>query len=396
MNLDRLIQQESAEGVLLRHRLHRIPELAMHETQTAAIIREQLTAAGIRYIAGVPEAPTATIAHIGDESRPCIALRADIDALPITESTHLAYASEHPGQMHACGHDGHTAILLTVAKVLSQLQDQLDVCVKLVFQPAEEAIGGARFLCNAGVLDGRIGPRAAAIFGLHGWPTLPVGTVCTRPGAIMAATDGFEVIVNGRGCHGAQPHMGRDPIVAGAEMVINLQQVISREIDPTDTGVVTVGKFHAGQAINIIPDQALLAGTIRSINPASRQIMIDGITRRMKGIAAAHDCRVQLTWNDGYPATINDPAMAAYVASTAQSTLGPGHYQLLEKPSLAAEDFAIYLQQTPGCFFFLGVCPESVKSYPGLHSDLYDFTDAALPIGVRMFVSLALNWSKRA
>lgn len=395
MDVELLIQQESAAAVALRHELHRIPELALQEFKTAELIRRQLAACGVKFTAGVEKAPTATIAHIGDESKPCIALRADIDALPITEQTGLPYTSEHAGRMHACGHDGHTAILLTVAKILSQITDQLDVCIKLIFQPAEEAVGGARHLCSAGVLNGRVGPRASAIFGLHGWPTLPVGTVATKPGAIMAATDGFMAVIHGKGCHGAQPHMGRDPIVAGAEAVLSLQQVISRELDPTDTGVVTIGQFQAGQAINIIPTDARLAGTLRSITPEARQLMIRGINRRINGVAQANDCTATIDWFEGYPATINDPAMAAYVGQIAGDALGADRFISLKKPSLTAEDFAMYLLQTPGCFFFLGVKPQSVEAYPGLHSDHYDFTDAAIPVGVKMFLSLVLGWNKR-
>ncbi len=249
------IQSQAGRTAELRHRLHQIPELGFAEFKTAAAIRAELDRIGIKFIAGVENAPTATIAWIGDVSKPCVALRADIDALPIIEQTGLPYASTHGGTMHACGHDGHTSTLLGVAEILKSIERDLPVCVKFIWQPAEEGGGGGEVLCKAGVLDGRIGPKVAAIFGLHGWPGMPVGYVSTRPGELLAATDGFTASFIGVGCHGAYPHLGRDPIVTACEAVMNLQQFVSREFDPTDAAVITVGTFHAGTATNVIPDR---------------------------------------------------------------------------------------------------------------------------------------------
>ncbi|HEX8915332.1 MAG TPA: amidohydrolase, partial [Humisphaera sp.] len=215
----------------LRHRLHRIPELGYQEFETAKVIRAELDRLGIPYVAGVEGAPTATIAWVGDTSKPCVALRADIDALPIVEQTGLPYASTHAGRMHACGHDGHTTVLLGAAAVLKDMAAELPVCVKFLWQPAEEGGGGGDILCKAGALDGRIGPKVAAIFGLHGWPGLPVGVVASKPGVLLAATDQFYATFVGRGCHGAFPHAGIDPIPAAAEAVLSLQQFVSRELD---------------------------------------------------------------------------------------------------------------------------------------------------------------------
>jgi amidohydrolase len=372
----------------LRHRLHRIPEIGYEEFKTAAAIRTELDGLGIEHVDGVPDAPTATIAWIGDTSKPCVALRADIDALPIAEQTGLAYASTHAGCMHACGHDGHTATLIGVAATLKDGIADLPVCVKFLWQPAEEGGGGAERLVDAGVLDGRIGPKVRAIFGLHGWPGLPVGTVATKPGALLAATDNFQATFVGRGCHGAFPHLGRDPIVAASEAVLSLQQFVSRELDPTDAAVITVGKFTAGTTTNVIPDIATLDGTARTLTPETRVQIAAAIERRCSGIADANDCSLRFEWIPGYPSTVNDPAMADYVATVAKATVGPDRYLPVGRPSMGGEDFAYYLQQVPGCFFLVGVVPPGKQHYPSLHSDRYDFTDAALAVGMRMFIEL--------
>jgi amidohydrolase len=392
-DLHHLIESQQSRSAELRRRLHQIPELGYQEVKTAAAIRDELDRIGLKYISGVSDAPTATIAWIGDPNKPCVALRADIDALPITEQTGLAYASTHPGTMHACGHDGHTSTLLGVAEVLKSIERELPVCVKFLWQPAEEGGGGANILCKAGALDGRIGPKVSAIFGLHGWPGMPVGVISTKPGELLAATDTFAAIFVGRGCHAAFPHFGRDPIVAAAEAVVNLQQFVSREMDPTDSAVVTVGQFHAGTATNIIPDRAVIEGTARTLNEPARQRIRESIERRCRGIAMASGCELEFAWEHGYPPTVNDPAMADYVAKIAKRTFGEMHYVPAGRPVMGGEDFAYYLEKVPGCFFLVGVAPGNAP-YPPLHSDRFDFTDAALGVGMRMFAELVLNFGK--
>jgi amidohydrolase len=379
----------------VRHALHRIPELGYEEVKTAAAIREELARLGVECVAGVSNAPTATIAVIGDRSKPCVALRSDIDALPIAEQTGLPYASNHAGRMHACGHDGHTATLLATAAVLKEIARDLPVCVKFLWQPAEEGGGGADRLIQAGALDGRIGPRVDAIFGLHGWPGLKVGMVATKPGALLAATDQFVATFEGRGCHGAFPHLGTDPIVTACEAVLNLQQFVSREMDPTEPAVVTVGTIHAGTATNIIPDVATIEGTARTLTEPARQRVGRAIERRCRGIASANACDLRFQWEHGYPPTINDPAMADYVAAVAREAVGPDRYFPIPRPSMGGEDFAYYLQKVPGCFFLVGVDPPDCDRYPPLHSDRYDFTDAAIGVGVRMFVELVRRFGAR-
>ena len=392
------VEPSLARAVAIRHRLHQIPEIGYEEFKTAALIREELDALGIEHVDGVPEAPTATIAWIGDASgaRPCVALRADIDALPILENTGLPYASHHRGFMHACGHDGHTATLLGVAAVLKAMEADLHACVKLIWQPAEEGGGGAERLVEEGVLDGTIGPKVDAIFGLHGWPGLPVGVVATKPGPLLAATDNFIATFVGRGCHGAYPHLGLDPIVTAAEAVLNLQQFVSRELDPTEPAVVTVGKFHAGTATNVIPDTATIEGTARTLSEAARNLIGKAIERRCAGIAEANDCDLRFDWIEGYPPTVNDALMADYVARVARQAVGSDKFLPVARPSMGGEDFAYYLQKVPGCFFLVGVVPPGREHYPPLHSDRYDFTDAALGVGMKMFVELVMQFGQRA
>jgi len=388
-----LSKKQLPEVIQLRHQMHRIPELAYEEFKTAALIREQLQRLGLQFVAGVANAPTATIAHIGSTGKPCIALRADIDALPITELTRLPYASTHAGRMHACGHDGHSATLLGVAAALKSIEKELPVCVKLFWQPAEEGGAGAKRLIEAGLLDGRIGPKALAVFGLHGWPGLPVGKVSTKGGALLAATDNFIVEFIGSGTHAAYPNLGRDPIVTACEAVLNLQQVVSRDFDPTEPAVVTVGKIHAGTATNVIPDTAVLEGTVRTLNDVHRTIAREAMERRCTGIAIANGCRVNFTWIDGYPPTINDPKSADFVAKVAREALGSDAFIPATRSSMGGEDFAYYLEKAPGCFFFVGTCPVDRQQYPPLHSDLYDFTDTALEVGMRMFLEIVRKFA---
>ncbi|MBV8782482.1 MAG: amidohydrolase, partial [Phycisphaerae bacterium] len=303
--------------------------------------------------------------------------------------------SENPGRMHACGHDGHISTLLGTAAALKAIEERLDVCVKLFWQPAEEGGGGASRLVKAGLLDGRIGPKAHAVFGLHGWPGLPVGKVSTRAGALLASTDSFSARFVGSGTHAAYPHMGRDPIVAAAEAVMNIQQISSRDFDPTEPVVVTVGMFHAGTATNVIPDDAIIEGTVRTLTDASKEIARQSLDRRLAGVAAANGCTVNFEWFDGYPATINDPAMAAFVADVARAEIGEASFLPAARPSMGGEDFAYYLQKIPGCFFLVGTCPHHRHEYPPLHSDLYDFTDQAISTGMRMFLGIVQRFATK-
>jgi amidohydrolase len=393
--VDELVFAQWPIATALRHRLHRIPELGYEEFKTAALIRTELDALGLTYTAGVDGAPTATIAVIGDTAKPCVALRADIDALPIVEQTGVPYASTHPGRMHACGHDGHTATLLGVAAILKRLADAgaLNCCVKLMWQPAVEGGGGAEKLVAAGALNGRIGPKVSAVFGLHGWPGLKVGTIATRPGALLAATDTWQATFIGKGCHAAFPHSGIDPIVVACDAVTSLQQFVAREVNPVEPAVITVGRIQGGTASNVIPDAVEIEGTARTLTPTLRAKIRESIERRCRAAALAGRCELKFEWWDGYPPTVNDPAMTEYVAATARATFGVDRFYLAPFPSMGGEDFAYYLEKVPGCFFLVGVEPaDATAAHPPLHSDRYDFTDAALAVGMRMFVELVRNY----
>ncbi len=378
--------------IQLRHRLHAIPEIGYQEHQTADLIRQELDRLRIPHLPGPPDAATATIALIGDDRKPCIALRADIDALPITERTGAPYASTHPGLMHACGHDGHAAMLLGAAAVLKSVESDLDCCVKLIFQQAEETGRGAERLVSAGVLDGRVGPKVSAIFGIHGWPGLPVGTVSTRPGPLMAACDDFAIVIRGQGGHAAFPHTTRDPIVAAAQTIVQLQSIVSRQLDPTEPLVVSVSQISAGTATNIIPDECHLAGTVRSLSQQVRPWVKEAIEHCVQTTASAGRCQARITWRPSCPATINDPAMADFVAAVARDTLGSDQFIAAARASMGGEDFSYYLEKVPGCFFMIGLCPADCHTYPSLHSDQMDFPDAALATGIRMHVGLAKSF----
>jgi amidohydrolase len=320
----------------------------------------------------------------GPPGAPVVALRADMDALPIQEESNLPYRSCVPGVMHACGHDGHTAALLGAAAVLSTLQDRLPVSVRLIFQPAEETVNGAEALCVAGVLNG-----VDTIFALHGWPDLDIGAVGIRSGPIMASADTFDIVVRGAGGHAAYPHSTVDPIVVGAGIVQALQSIASREISPLEPVVVTVAQFHAGTAHNIIPGTAELKGTVRCFSKDLRQTMAQRLERVVSGVCRAHRADYSFVYAFGTPPTVNDPVAAAHVASVGAEILGPERVVPLDHPSMGGEDFAYYLERVPGAMFRLGVGANS----PALHTPKYNFPDEALPYAVKMLAALALGYA---
>ncbi len=393
MDLAELVKQYHPHAVELRHSLHQAPQLAYQETLAAELIRRELARLQIPFVPGPSSAPTATLAFLGlqDDLQGAIAFRADIDALPIAEMTGAAYASRHPGTMHACGHDGHTASLLGAAAILKQIEGQLPRRITLIFQPAEEGGGGAARLIEAGALDGRLGPKVAAIFGLHGWPGLPLGVISSRPGPLMAATDGFAVTVRGVGGHGAFPHLGHDPLTTACSMVGNLQQIVSRDLDPVEPAIVTVGQIHAGTAINIIPDEAHFCGTLRTLNDSTRRRAMEALNRRCRGIAQAGGCEASVSWSEGYPALVNDPRMTEHVATIARAALGPTGYLPAGAPCMGAEDFSHYLLKIPGCFFFLGLQAADQPPLASLHHCGFDFPDQALAVAMRIWSELALS-----
>ena len=393
MRTESIVRDELPRVTELRRAFHRVPELGFEEHETAAMIRGELDRLGLPFEAGPAGAETATVSVFGPRGKPCVALRADIDALPIEEKTGLPWQSTRPGVMHACGHDGHAATLLGAAAVLKELQHALPARVMLIFQPAEEGGGGGKRLMDAGLATGAFGPEPQAIFGLHGWPGLPTGCVSSRPGPLLAATDTFALTVRGSGGHAAMPHAARDPVVAAAEVVLNLQQVASRDFDPVEPVVVTVGKIHGGTATNVIPDEVTIEGTARTLTPQARRQVREAIARRASAAASAGGCAAEMVWHEGYPPTVNDATAFGHVARQAKQAFGPAAFVPAARPAMGGEDFAYYLEQIPGCFFLVGLQHQN-KPHPGLHSDRFDFTDAALATGMTMFTNLVMNFPK--
>jgi amidohydrolase len=371
----------TAELTKIRHDLHRHPELSSQEVRTSAFVAERLQAYGVEVRRGA--GGMGVVGKLGGSGPgKTLALRADMDALPLSETNSLPYRSENSGVMHACGHDGHTTILLGVAEELARRRERLSGKIVFLFQPAEETGQGAKRMIAEGALDG-----ADAIAALHGWPPLPVGQIGVRAGAMTASADTLEILIHGQGAHAAYPHLGVDPIVAAAQVILGLQTISSRETEPTEPIVVSITQVQSGTAANIIPETVRLAGTLRAHSPAIRAGLIEQIRRICDGICSAHRCRNEVHLSDGNPPVINDAALVELLTDAASAELGAGNVIMLPKAAMGAEDFAEYLQQIPGVFFRLGLGIPTP-----LHSPAFDFTDAALPVGVEVLTAFALRY----
>ena len=376
-----LTQEILPSIVALRHELHAHPELGYEERETAdRLLRRLETVRGLQIRTGV--ARTGVVATLNAHmAGPCVALRADMDALPIQEETALPYSSEVAGRMHACGHDGHMSCLVGAALVLARMADELPGKVKFIFQPAEEGGGGAPAMCNEGVLDD---PRVDAIFALHGWPGVDLGSVELSAGPTMASSDRWTMTIDGTGTHAAFPHQGVDPIVVAAQVVTALQTIASRTIDPLEPVVVTVGQFHAGTASNIIPDQAVLEGTMRTLSGGVREQVKARIEQIARQTAEAYGARAEVSFHNRYPVTMNDAAGVQMVAEVARSIVGTEHVSVEARPSMGSEDFSFFAEKVPAVYWRLGVRRPGEARSPALHQPTYEFPDAALPIGIRM------------
>ena len=384
--------------VAWRRDLHAHPELGGFETRTAAVVAAHLRALGLEVKTDVDGAHGVIAILRGGRPGTAVALRADMDALPVTEQTGLAFASkvttQYNGQtlgvMHACGHDAHTAILMGVAEVLAGMKATLPGTVTFLFQPDEEGSGGAQRMLNAGAFAS---PKVEVVYGLHTWPG-PTGTISTRSGGMMASIDGWRVVVHGKQAHGAQPWRGVDPIVIGAQIVNDLQTVVSRNVDLTaGPAVVTVGVFNGGVRENIIPDSAVMYGTFRTFNEAARQVVATQIRNIATNLAAAGGATATVTiTDDGYPATVNDPRWFGRSTNVLRNALGSANV-LESAPAMPGEDFSVLLQKVPGLFVFLGVTPRGVDpmTVPANHSPLFVVDEAALPTGITALSSLALD-----
>jgi amidohydrolase len=382
------------QAVETRHDLHTHPELQYKETRTCGVVQARLQELGIQFKGGLAGG-TGVLGWLPSTVDPAsartVALRADMDALPILENTGLPYKSVNEGVMHACGHDGHTTILMTTAGVLQRLPERPNN-VLLIFQPAEEGGAGGQKLCKEGALRGEvIGKPADVIFGLHGYPGAEVGHVTTRNGALLAAASQFNIHILGKGSHAAYPHYGIDPIVVAAHIVTALQTVASRSVNPLDSLVITIGQIVAGVAHNVIPDRATLRGTLRALNDTTEQLGIRKIEEISANISAALGASATVEWTGAYPVTFNHTEPTDEFRSVARRVLGESLVHEEPHPSMGGEDFSFYGKEIPASFFFLGLRPSDRDTYPNLHSPEFDFNDNAIPVGVELMCELALS-----
>jgi amidohydrolase len=372
-----------AEMAGWRHQIHAHPETAFEEHKTADLVSRLLQSFGLSVDRGIARTGVVGTLRGSAPSDRAIVLRADMDALHIEEQNDLPHASQDRGRMHACGHDGHTAMLLGAAKHLAETRNFTGT-IYFVFQPAEENEGGARLMIEEGILERY---PVEAVFGMHNWPELPEGQFAIQPGPMMAAFDIFEIEIRGRGAHAAMPHLAIDPIVAAAQVVNGLQTIASRNVHPLEGGVVSVTQIHGGDTWNVIPETVLLRGTTRSFNPAVRDQIEPAIRRIAEGACSACGAAMSLRYERRYPPTINSASETELAASAAASLVGDENVKRDMLPSMAAEDFACFLEKKPGAYIWIGNgCAENRGM---LHSPHYDFNDAILPMGASYWVRLA-------
>ncbi|WP_344872005.1 M20 family metallopeptidase [Nonomuraea antimicrobica] len=390
MSFTESAQDMRDEIVQLRHSLHTTPELGLHLPRTQEKVLAALEGLPLEITTGKALSSVTAVLR-GGRPGPAVLLRGDMDALPVTERNDLPYVSQSPGQMHACGHDLHTAMLAGAAHLLCARREELAGDVIFMFQPGEEGHEGAKHMIAEGVLDAA-GERPVAAYGMHVVSAmLPPGLFASRPGPIMAAADTFNVTVKGRGGHGSSPHRSLDPIQAGCEMVTALQTMVTRTFDVFDPVVVTVGSFHGGTADNIIPDEARFDATVRTFSKDNRERVKKRLTEVVQGIAAAHGLAVEASFGMGYPVTVNDRGETDFVRETADELFGPGRYFVSPQPIMGSEDFSYVLENVPGAFVFLGACPpgRDPATAPYNHSPEAVFDDAVLTDGAALYASLA-------
>ena len=391
------IIQFHAEIKQIRRDIHAHPELCYEENRTADLVAAKLQEWGIPVIRGLGVTGVVGIIKKGTSSR-SIGLRADMDALPVQELNQFSHASKHAGKMHACGHDGHTAMLLGAAHYLSQHQD-FDGTVYLIFQPAEEGGGGAARMMDDGLFEQC---PMQAIFGMHNWPGTAVGSFGVTPGPMMASSNEFEVIVHGKGAHAAQPHKGIDPIMVAVQIAQSWQTIVSRNKSPLDSGVLSITQIHSGSATNVIPDDASLIGTVRTFSIE----VLDLMESRMRDIAthtaAAFGADVTFQFKRNYPPLINHANETAFAVEVMRGIVGGQSVDALVEPTMGAEDFAFFLQKKPGCYVFIGNGNGDHRSAQhglgpcNLHNASYDFNDDLLPIGATYWVRLAESWLSKS
>lgn len=385
------IEQLAPAIVALRHELHQHPEIRFEEHWTSDRVAAFLDEAGIPFTRGHARG-TGIVATIAGPGERAVAIRADMDALEIQEETGLDYASRIPNRMHACGHDGHTAMLCGAARALWEHRNELNGTVKCIFQPAEEIAAGGRFIVEEGLLDG-----VGAAFALHCWPGLPCGQVAIGSGPVMASADFFRIVVRGKGGHAANPGATIDPVAVAAHIITALQTIASRETDPWGAVVVSVARVEAGIASNSIPDTAILEGTFRALSPETRDHTAAALDRIAVNVARAFRAEATVeTQGPGYPVLVNDAAMSAFAHETARRRFGESGVLPVPHPYMTAEDFAYYLQAVPGAFVFLGNDTPDATDPPSLHSPHFVFNDAAVPAGIKTLAYLASDYLAEA
>lgn len=382
-----LTEKYLQEFIQIREHIHAHPELSFVEYNTAAFISEKLTEYGVKHKTGIAGTGVVGIIEGKNPEKKIIALRADMDALPITEANDLPYKSIHEGVMHACGHDVHTACLLGAAKILQETSNEWEGTIKLIFQPGEEKHpGGASLMIAAGVLEN---PKPEAIYALHVYPHLPYGTVGFRAGQYMASADEIYITVKGKGGHAALPHQTIDPIAIAANLIVSLQQIISRNNNPLNPSVLSFGKIQGGNAGNVIPDQVRIEGTLRCMDETWRAKAHDLIKQHIKGLCEAMGATVDVEIPKGYPFLYNDPMLTQKAIQIAAKVVGADHVKELDR-RMAAEDFSFYTHHVPGCFFRIGTSYNNQYNIP-VHNAHFDIYANAIGIGVEMFCQLATD-----
>ncbi len=383
VNVKELIQKHKEQIVGIRRELHQIPEPAYTEKKTSARVADHLKTAGLDVQTGIAKFGVVGLLRT-ERPGPTLMIRADMDALPVTEQTGLSFSSTHAGTMHACGHDAHMAMVLGAALVLGKMKESLKGNIKFIFQPAEEGPGGAKPMIEEGVMENPIVNYAV---GCHVWPGSPEGTIGVKAGPIMAAMNRFDIRIIGSEGHGAMPHLCVDALEVGTQVVNALQRIVSRHMNPLKPTVVSVGAFHAGKAFNIVPGEAELCGTTRTFDLEIWNTWEPRIRKILQGVCDSMGARFELKFDFGYPPTINDPFMADLVRRCAEEVVGPD--KVLEpEPTMGGEDMSYYLQRAKGCFFFLGV------GHPGcapLHNARFDFNEDVLLLGVETYCRIALG-----
>ncbi|WP_201715952.1 M20 metallopeptidase family protein [Rossellomorea arthrocnemi] len=388
MELKQLVQSIEKEVIAIRRHLHQYPEVSGEEFETSKMIQGKLSEAGIQYKTGY--AGTGILGVIkGEKPGGTVALRADIDALPIQEENELPYKSIQPNKMHACGHDAHTSMLIGTGKVLNQLKSEIAGTVLLVFQPAEEnaPIGGSRRMMDDGVFDEY---TPDVIFGQHVWPDLPVGEVGVVHNEIMGASDRFKITVKGSGGHASMPHQSNDAIIIANNLITQLQTIVSRNTDPVDSAVLTIGKIEGGYRYNVIADEVTMEGTIRTFKPEVKEMVKGRFYSIVEGVGKSFNASMGIDYFDGYPATVNSPEWADEVRNAAQKVLGEGATPVVS-PSLGGEDFSRFLHKYPGAFYWLGTSVKDTEPQYPLHDPRFKLNELALGKGVEVMVQLALN-----